>query len=188
MMPLKFCPPFIAALLLAMACQAMASSTPAQTTKSDAKVLPVFVQVDKHGKVTKIAPEIRLDSSLQTLLQRTLSQMITKPAHDAHGHPTASQFIITLALKSSLSADGQYRARFAYLSAKPLALGRWHWVTLKNGKKGLEKEDIFSNTNQAIRTTCFDSDSRELGGHSVVITSASGMSAGSEGANICNNH
>jgi len=81
------------------------------------RVLPVLVQVDSHGKVTQVSPSVELTPRYDRLLRQSLDEMITRPAND-HGRPVASQFVINLGLETTQRPDGNYDARFVYVSIR----------------------------------------------------------------------
>lgn len=91
------------------------------------KVLPVLVQVDSQGKVTDVSPAVPLAPRYDRLLRQTLDQMITRPAND-HGRAVASQFVMNLGVQASPRSDGNYDARFVYVSTSPVPPGSWYWV------------------------------------------------------------
>jgi len=91
------------------------------------RVLPVLVQVDSHGKVTQVSPSVELAPRYDRLLRQSLDQMITRPAND-HGRPVASQFVINLGLETTQRPDGNFDARFVYVSTSPVPPGSWYWV------------------------------------------------------------
>ena len=91
------------------------------------RVLPVLVQVDSHGKVTQVSPSVELAPRYDRLLRQSLDEMITRPAND-HGRPVASQFVINLGLQTTQRPDGDYDAKFVYVSTSPVPPGSWYWV------------------------------------------------------------
>lgn len=103
------------------------------------RVLPVLVQVDSHGKVTGVSPAIELAPRYDRLLRQTLDQMITRPAND-HGRAVASQFVINLGLQTSPRADGQYDARFVYVSTSPVPPGSWYWEHIDGHRLALRSQ------------------------------------------------
>jgi hypothetical protein len=107
------------------------------------KVLPVLVQVDSHGKVTQVSPSVELAPRYDRLLRQTLDQMITRPAND-HGRPVASQFVINLGLQTSPRPDGNYDAKFVYVSTSPVPSGSWYWVHIDGHRLALRSRDAFA--------------------------------------------
>lgn len=99
------------------------------------RVLPVLVHVDNQGKITSMDPASKLQPGLKQLLRQTLDDMISKPAHDKHGNPIASQFIIDMEMQSIARADGKYSFKFKYLSAQPVPPGKWSWSQSKDGSR-----------------------------------------------------
>lgn len=124
--------------LLASGQTAMASSSMSLNGFTP-KVLPVLVQVDSHGKVTRVSPSIELTPGYDRLLRQTLDQMITRPAND-HGRPVASQFVINLGMQASPRPDGKYDARFVYVSASPVPPGSWYWVHVDGHRLALRSQ------------------------------------------------
>lgn len=104
--------PTIIALLFVASVATAGDKPTASSTSPDQRVLPVLVHVNTKGKVTDVAPAIKLHSGLQSLLEKTLDKMITKPAHDAKGKPIVSQFIIKLAMHTTQRDDGQLNVSF----------------------------------------------------------------------------
>jgi hypothetical protein len=103
------------------------------------RVLPVLVQVDSHGKVTGVSPAVELAPRYDRLLRQTLDEMITRPAND-HGRPVASQFVINLGLQASPRPDGQYDARFVYVSTSPVPAGSWYWEHIDGHRLALRSQ------------------------------------------------
>jgi len=103
------------------------------------RVLPVLVQVDSQGKVTGVSPSDELPPRYARLLRQTLDEMITKPAND-HGRPVASQFVMNLALQTSPREDGQYDARFVYVSVSPVPAGSWYWEHIDGHRLALRRQ------------------------------------------------
>lgn len=115
----------LAGALWGLAGSAMASS--GSLTEFRPKVLPVLVQVSAAGKVTSASPAYPLDRRFSRLLNQSLAEMITQPAHEG-GRAVSSQFVINLALDVEPRQQGDYDARFVYVSTQPVPLGVWHWV------------------------------------------------------------
>lgn len=90
--------------------------------------LPVLVQVNSQGRVTKIDPAYELSPALDKMVRDTVTQMISKPAVDKHGKPIPSEFVLNLALASTERADGKLDTQFNYVSTQPVPSGRWYWA------------------------------------------------------------
>jgi hypothetical protein len=90
-------------------------------------VMPVYVQVNANGKVTRVSPSVELSPRYDRLLRTNLSELITGPAM-RHNKGVSSSFVINMALKTTQRSDGSYDAQFAYVSAKPVPFGALHWV------------------------------------------------------------
>jgi len=128
---------FAACLLLSTLTIGQAAlATSMSLNRFPSRVLPVLVQVDSHGRVREVSPAVELAPRYDRLLRQTLDQMITRPAND-HGHPVASQFVINLAMQSSPRPDGQYDARFVYVSTSPVPPGSWYWVHIDGHRLAL---------------------------------------------------
>lgn len=119
-----------------------ASATSMSINQFTPRVLPVLVQVDRHGKVTDVSPSVDLSPRYDRLLRQTLDEMITRPAND-HGRPVASQFVINLGLQASSRADGNYDARFVYVSTSPVPPGSWYWVHIDGHRLALKSRNAF---------------------------------------------
>ncbi|UGB37164.1 hypothetical protein [Frateuria soli] len=133
--------PFCAFLLLgSLAAAQGAAATSMSLHQFTPKVLPVLVQVDSHGKVTQVSPSIELAPRYERLLRQSLDQMITRPAND-HGRPIASQFVINLGLETTARPDGNYDARFVYVSTSPVPPGSWYWVHVDGHRLALRSRD-----------------------------------------------
>lgn len=107
------------------------------------RVMPVLVQVDRHGRVTEVSPSVELAPRYDRLLRSTLDQMITRPAND-HGRAVASQFVINLGLQTSPRPDGNYDARFVYVSTSPVPPGSWYWVHIDGHRLALKSRTDFT--------------------------------------------
>jgi len=117
-------------VMLVGALSVMAGAAVASTgslTEFRPKVLPVLVQVSSSGKVTSASPAYPLDRRFSRLLDQSLGEMITKPAYE-RGRAVSSQFVINLALEVSPREQGDYDAKFVYVSTQPVPFGLWHWV------------------------------------------------------------
>ncbi|PWK91889.1 hypothetical protein [Fulvimonas soli] len=100
------------------------------------KLLPVLVNVNAQGKVTKASPAMELPPNLNRLLQQNLDELITGPAH-ARDRAVSSQFIVNLYLKTAPRADGSFDASFAYASTQPVPPGSWHWANIDDRRLAL---------------------------------------------------
>lgn len=90
-------------------------------------VLPVLVHVNAKGGVTEVSSSTHLTRRMDRLLRQNLDEMIAKPATE-HGRPISSQLIINLALETTPRDEGDYLARFVYVSSSPVPNGSWYWV------------------------------------------------------------
>lgn len=104
------------------------------------RTLPVLVNVDAAGKITSASPARELPPVMERLLRTNLDEMVSGPAH-WKGKAISSQCIINVALKASPRDDGKFDAGFAYLSAQPVPIGRWHWVNLDGRRLMLANDD-----------------------------------------------
>lgn len=137
-----FAPAMLALMLFAGT--AMAGETTVPST-SGTRIIPVFVKVDSQGKIANMDPAPQLNPKLRRLLHETLTQMINKPAHDSHGKPIASQFVINLSMHTSRIANGQYKANFTYVSMQKVGVGNWHWAHIH-----MHQEPVLVNSDGAI--------------------------------------
>lgn len=106
------------------------------------RVMPVLVHVDARGKVTEVSPSIELSPKVNRLLRQSLDEMISKPATE-HGRPISSQFVINLALQASPRQEGDYLARFVYVSSSPVPNGSWYWVHIDGHRLALANRNDF---------------------------------------------
>ncbi|HJW06880.1 MAG TPA: hypothetical protein VJ527_10365 [Rhodanobacter sp.] len=134
--------PLLLALLAAGTGAAVASS--GSLNEFRPKVLPVLVQVNAQGKVTTASPAMELPPSLVRLMRANLDEMISKPATDRKGRPIASQFIINLTLLTTPNANGNYDAKFSYVSTSPVPAGSWYWVHIDGHRLALASQDSFN--------------------------------------------
>jgi hypothetical protein len=132
----------------------LATSTTAAAIESQSlnrftpHVLPVLVQVDAKGKVTNVSPAMELSPKFDKLLRSSLDEMIHQPAM-VHNHPTASQFVITLALRATPRDDGRYDAKFAYVSVSPVPSGQWVWSHEDGHRLALVDRDSLQRWHQS---------------------------------------
>ncbi|MGN2245555.1 hypothetical protein ACFWZ3_02565 [Frateuria sp. GZRR35] len=133
--------PFCAFLLLGtLATGQSALATSMSLNQFTPKVLPVLVQVDSHGKVTQVSSAVELSPRYDRLLRQSLDEMITRPAND-HGRPVASQFVINLGLQTTPRPDGNFDARFVYVSTSPVPSGSWYWVHVDGHRLALRSRN-----------------------------------------------
>lgn len=105
------------------------------------KYLPVLVQVDSHGKVTDASAAMELAPQLKRLLYQNLGEMITGPAINTHGRAISSQFVINLELQATPLDNGNFDAKFAYISTAPVPNGSWYWVHTDGIRLSLARRD-----------------------------------------------
>lgn len=117
---------------------------------SPLKVIPVLVYVNNSGEITNVSPSTRLTPQYARLLRENLDQMISKPAMD-HGKPISSQFVMNVALKVDPTSEGNYNARFVYVSAKPVPPGQWVWTHVNGHRLALENRNNIWNRNDSHR-------------------------------------
>jgi len=122
------------------------------------RVMPVLVHVDARGKVTEVSPSIELSPKVNRLLRQSLDEMISKPATE-HGRPISSQFVINLALQASPRQEGDYLARFVYVSSSPVPNGSWYWVHIDGHRLAL------ANRNDVGRQDRFRFNDSRIGGY-----------------------
>jgi hypothetical protein len=107
-----------------------------------ARVLPVLVHVDAKGGITDVSPSTELTPRMNRLLRQNLDEMIAKPATE-HGRPISSQVIINLALETTPRSEGDYFARFTYVSSSPVPNGSWYWVHIDGHRLALANRNDF---------------------------------------------
>ncbi|WP_426700268.1 hypothetical protein ACPPVV_12780 [Rhodanobacter sp. Col0626] len=107
------------------------------------RVMPVLLQVNAQGRITDASPSTELSPQLNRLLMQNLAEMISKPATDRRGRPMSSQFIINVALQASPRPEGDYDARFAYVSSNPVPSGSWYWVHIDGHRLALANRNSF---------------------------------------------
>lgn len=159
------------AFSLLAACFGATAATPTSADGSAAKIVPVLVNVNSHGKVTGVTPGVDLSPQYSHLLRKNLDEMIKKPAVDKHGKPMSSQFIMNLALKATPRSDGEYDTRFTYVSTSPVPPGSWHWASsvhqlglVRNEPLG-SQHSIPSYVEQPVYGGSSQSSSGSTGGH-----------------------
>lgn len=109
------------------------------------RMVPVLVNVDTQGNVTRAEPGIKLRPNIEQMVRQTLDTIINKPAMK-DGHPVSSQFIANLAIDEVPQGDGTYSLKCSYVSSKPVPAGHWHWVHQQSGKLALSPDDNWSNS------------------------------------------
>ncbi|WP_158886256.1 hypothetical protein [Rhodanobacter sp. L36] len=130
----------VAALLVTGANVAMASS--GSLTEFKPRYLPVLVQVNAKGQVTDASPAVELSPVINRLMRKNLDEMIAKPA-TYKGRAVSSQFVINLALQVTPRSEGDYVARFGYVSTSPVPNGSWYWVNINGHRLALANRDDF---------------------------------------------
>jgi len=105
-------------------------------------VMPVLVHVDARGKVTEVSPSAELSPKVSRLLRQNLDELITKPATE-HGRPISSQLVINLTMQASPRPEGDYLARFVYVSSSPVPNGSWYWVHIDGHRLALANRNDF---------------------------------------------
>jgi hypothetical protein len=107
-------------------------------------VMPVLVHVDSRGKVTDVSPSVELSPKVSRLLRQSLDEMISKPATE-HGRAISSQFVINLAMQATPRLQGDYLARFIYVSSSPVPNGSWYWVHIDGHRLALANQNGFDH-------------------------------------------
>ncbi|MEP7185269.1 MAG: hypothetical protein ABI767_05460 [Rhodanobacter sp.] len=106
-------------------------------------VMPVLVQVNARGKVTRVSPSTQLAPRYERLLRKNIEELVTGPARNRN-RQVSSQFVMNVTLKTTPRADGSYDAQFAYVSAKPVPAGPMHWVSIDGHRLALARDgDMF---------------------------------------------
>lgn len=112
----------------AAGCSATATDSPS-LNHFKSRVMPVLVQVNAHGKVTRVSPSSTLTPSISRLLRKNIEEIVSGPAME-HQQPVSSQFVMNVVLNTTPQAGGGYYAQFAYVSAVPAPAGPQHWVNI----------------------------------------------------------
>jgi hypothetical protein len=103
--------------------------------------LPVLVQVDEQGNVTAVRPSQKLPVAVQDLLETTLHGWINQPARTKKGSPIDSTFIVNVALLAEPREDGNYDARFEYVSSLPVPRrGQVYWESIDGVRLALVED------------------------------------------------
>jgi hypothetical protein len=87
------------------------------------------------------------------LLRTNLDELITGPAIDKKGHPTSSQFIMNVVLKTTPRDQDTYDANFAYLSTSPVPPGSWYWVHINGHRLALASRNGLNQPRRYFRQT-----------------------------------
>ena len=112
----------------------VAMASPMSLTQFKPQVMPVLVEVNAQGHVTRVLPSVELTPKFQQLLTKDIGEWITGPAMVKH-RAVGSQLIMNVSLRTTPRNDGKYDASFAYVSSLPSPFGAGaHWVT----KDGIE--------------------------------------------------
>src|SRR5574337_579407 len=138
-----------AAFAVLAVCSGAVLADSASLNQFKPRVMPVLVQVNSHGKVTGASPAMDLSPKLTRLLRENLDEMINQSATDKHGHPMSSQFVINLALLAIPREEGDYDARFAYVSVSPVPAGSWYWVHIDGHRLALANQRSFNAQQRA---------------------------------------
>lgn len=131
-------------LLGAMAATGSAAATGSfSLNQFNSGVLPVLVQVNAHGKVTRVSSSTQLAPRIERLLRKNIQELITGPAKN-HNRQVSSQFVMNVTLKTAPRPDGSYDAQFVYVSANPIPAGPMHWVSIDGHRLALARDgDMF---------------------------------------------
>jgi hypothetical protein len=112
-------------------------------------VMPVLVQVNAKGKVTRVSPSIHLSPRYHRLLRNNIEELVTGPAREKN-KAVSSQFVMNVTLKTTPRPDGSYDVQFGYVSTKPVPSGPMHWVAIDGHRLALAGEsDTFRMRNHA---------------------------------------
>lgn len=117
----------MACTLAAMAGPALADTM--SLTQFRPQVMPVLVQVNTQGHVTKLLPSVQLSPQLERLLRQSIEQWVVKPA-SVKGHAVESQVIMKVALQAvPVNGSKNYDVSFTYVSMVQSPFGAAaHWV------------------------------------------------------------
>ncbi len=119
----------ISALILlgSLAAAGGAAATGSQSlNESQSGVMPVLVQVNANGKVTRVSPATALAPRYQRLLRHNIEALVSGPAMNRH-KAVSRQVVMNVALKTTPRPDGSYDAHFAYVSMSALPSMPMHW-------------------------------------------------------------
>lgn len=99
-------------------------------TQFKPQVMPVLVEVNTQGHVTKLLPSVHLSPKLEHLLRQSIEQWVVKPA-SIKGRAVDSQVIMKVALEAvPVKGSKSYEASFAYVSMVQSPFGasaHWAW-------------------------------------------------------------
>lgn len=124
------------------------AASPSSDQSANSRFIPVLVNVDTHGTVTKVDPAVKMRPTQTRELKETIAKMISKPAMK-NGHAVNSQFVMKFAVESP--ADGSQKYSLRYLSVKSLPPGTWHWVV--SDESGPHRFALASGLQQKIFDT-----------------------------------
>ena len=102
-------------------------------------VMPVLVQVNALGRVTRLSSSTQLSPRYQRLLRENIGELVTGPAKERN-KAVSSQFVLNVTLKTTPRTDGSYDAQFVYVSIKPLPFGPMHWVSIDGHQLALARD------------------------------------------------
>ena len=139
---MKRFPMMVLATLLATGVNVAMAST-GSLTEFKPRYLPVLVQVNAKGRVTDASPAVQLSPAFNRLMLKNLDEMIAKPA-TYKGRAVSSQFVINLALQVTPRPEGDYFAKFGYVSTSPVPNGSWYWVNINGHRLALANRNDFS--------------------------------------------
>ncbi len=112
-------------------------------------VLPVLVQVNAKGKVTRVSPSTALAPRYHRLLRENIEELVAGPAME-HNRAVSSQFVMNVTLKTTPRADGSFDAQFAYVSTNSVPSGPMHWVAIDGHRLALARDgDMFRTRDHA---------------------------------------
>jgi len=111
-------------VLAAASMQANAAVAVLQPVERD--VVPVFVAVDKKGKVTELLASVRLKPSMERLLERNVTELVASPMIE-DGKLNGRQFVVNMKLQSAATSDGKYNVRFVPVDSLSVPRGNWAW-------------------------------------------------------------
>lgn len=110
-------------IVVATVALALNGNAMADAPKADDATQPhnmyVVADVLPNGDVAAVHPCERLSPQLTNLLRSTVESWVTGPAI-VNGRRSYSQVLFHVALETEPMTQGQYSAKFAYLSAEPL--------------------------------------------------------------------
>lgn len=129
----------------------------------------VVVNVDVHGRVTQARHAQKLPDNVEKLLRKTLDQWITKPAI-VNGRRVDSQVFFTVVLRSEKQPDGNYVAKFDYVSSQPVP----------SGYKGFEVVNGNVVMTEGARSLRYDQDAQQAARDRPVVHSTTNMVNGSQ--------